>query len=210
MTRPFDRSTRRRARLVPTLALALFAGAVGTPDARAEPRSFTLDPAHLHVGFLTEHIGFARTLGVFRDVAGTVVFDEEAPALQEIDVTVRTNSVDTGHDARDEHLRSDDFLAVDEYPEMTFTLTEATRTGENTGTITGDLSLRGETHPVSLDVTLNKTGRYPFGDEHYAVGISARGSLKRSDWGMTYGVDNGLVGDRVEIIIEAELIREEE
>ncbi|MEQ8604720.1 MAG: YceI family protein [Marivibrio sp.] len=189
------------------LAVGLSAG---PRDAVAEPRTFTLDPAHLHVGFLVEHIGFAKTLGVFTEVEGTVVFDEAAPALQSIDVTVQTESVHTGHDRRDGHLRSDDFLAADDHPEMTFTLTGAEQTGERTGVVTGDLTMRGETHPVSLDVVWNKSGRYPFGDEQYVVGVSARGELQRSQWGMTYAVDNGLVGDTVEIIIEAELIRQDD
>jgi len=198
-------------RSVTILAAGLIAGAaaLSAPAAKAEPRTFTLDPAHLHVGFLVAHIGYAKTLGVFTDVEGTVVFDEEAPSLQSIDVTVQTDSVHTGHDARDNHVRSDDFLDADEHPEMTFALRETDQTGPRTGTVTGDLTLRGETHPITLDVTWNKSGPYPFGDKHYTVGISARGSLKRSDWGMTYAVDNGLVGDEVEIIIEAELIRQE-
>lgn len=199
-----------------TLTALIAAGALcvglaaGPRDAAAEPRTFTLDPEHLHVGFLVEHIGFAKTLGVFTEIEGTVVFDEAAPALQSIDVTIQTDSVHTGHDARDGHLRSDDFLAADDHPEMTFSLTGAEQTGERTGKITGDLTMRGETHPVTLDVVWNKSGRYPFGDKQYVVGISARGELQRSQWGMTYAVDNGLVGDTVEIIIEAELIRQED
>lgn len=177
--------------------------------ASAEPRTFELDPDHLHVAFLAKHIGFASTLGVFREVEGTVVFDEEEPELRSIDVTIQTESVHTGHKRRDNHLRSGDFLDAEDHPEMTFTMTGAEQTGERTGKVTGDLTIRGETRPVTLNVTWNKSGRYPFGDEHYAVGISARGQIMRSDWGMTYAVDNGLVGDRVDIIIEAELIRQD-
>lgn len=185
------------------------AGALTAGPAKAEPRSFTLDPEHLHVAFLVKHIGFAKTLGVFEEIEGTVVFDEEAPALQSIDVVIQADSVNTGHKRRDNHVRSDDFLAADDHPEITFALTGASQTGERTGTVTGDLTIRGETNPVTLDVVWNKSGRYPFGDKQYVVGISARGEIMRSDWGMTYALDGDLVGDRVEIIIEAELIREE-
>jgi polyisoprenoid-binding protein YceI len=200
------------SRLSAALAAIALAGtlALGAPGAKAEPRTFTLDPAHLHVGFLVEHIGYAKTLGVFTEIEGTVIFDEEAPALEKVEVTVQTDSVHTGHERRDNHLRSDDFLDAGDHPEMTFVMTGAEQTGERTGKVTGDLTLRGETHPITLDVTWNKSGRYPFGDKHYAVGISARGTLQRSQWGMTYAVDNGLVGDTVEILIEAELIRQEE
>ncbi len=181
---------------------------IGTGTAFAEPREFRLDPEHLTVAFLVDHIGFAKTLGVFREATGKIVFDEKKPALESIDVSVKTGSVDTAHKARDKHIRSGDFLDADDHPTMRFVLTGAQKKGDRTGTITGNLTLRGQTHPVTLDVTWNKSGEYPFGDKRYTVGISARGMIKRSQWGMTYAVDNGLIGDEVEIIIEAELIRE--
>lgn len=181
---------------------------IGMGAASAEPREFRLDPEHLTVAFLVDHIGFAKTLGVFREATGKVVFDETKPTLESIDVSVKTGSVDTAHKARDKHIRSGDFLDADDHPDMRFVLTGSQKKGDRTGTITGDLTLRGQTHPVTLDVTWNKSGEYPFGDKRYTVGISARGMIKRSQWGMTYAVSNGLVGDEVEIIIEAELIRE--
>lgn len=202
-------STKTLPKAAAALCVLALAG-LTAPRAQAEPRTFALDPAHLHVGFLVEHIGFAKTLGVFTEIEGTVVFDEEARSLDSIDVTIQADSVHTGHERRDDHLRGGDFLDVAAHPEIAFTLTDANPTGPRTGTITGDLTMRGETHPVTLDVTWNKSGRYPFGDEQYVVGISARGALQRSLWGMTYAVENGLVGDRVEIIIEAELVRREE
>src|SRR5690606_28613069 len=118
-----------------------------------------------------------------------------------------TDSVDSHHEERDEHLRSGDFLAADDHPEIRFVMTGAEPTGERTGKVTGDLTVRGVTRPVTLDVTWNKTGPYPFGS-NYVTGISARTTLKRSEFGMTYGVENGLVGDEVEVIIELEAIRQ--
>jgi polyisoprenoid-binding protein YceI len=179
------------------------------PQAAAEPRTYVLDQEHMSIAFLAQHLSFARVLGVFHEAEGIVVFDEEAPALQSIEVSVATESVDTRHAARDNHLRSGDFLDVGNYPEMIFAMTSVQKTGERTGTVTGNLSLAGETRPISLDVTWIDSANYPFGDRHYAIGISARGSILRSEWGMTYGVADGLVGDEIEIIIEAEFIREE-
>jgi len=179
------------------------------PQAAAEPRTYVLDHEHMNIAFLAQHLSFARVLGVFHEAEGTVVFDEEVPALQSIEVRVATESVDTRHAARDNHLRSGDFLDVRNYPEMIFTMTSVQQTGERTGTVTGNLSLAGETRPMTLDVTWIDGANYPFGDRHYAIGISARGSILRSEWGMTYGVADGLVGDEIEIIIEAEFIREE-
>jgi polyisoprenoid-binding protein YceI len=192
------------ARLAAVLALSIMAAA----PALAENRTYRLDPDHMSISFLVSHVGFAKILGVFHTASGEIVFDEEAPALTSGTITVETGSVDTRHEARDEHLRSDDFFDSETYPEMVFTLTGSEALGERTGTITGNLLLRGQTHPITLDVTWNKSGEYPFGDRHYAVGISARGTLDRSLWGMDYGVADGLVGDEVELIIEAEFIRE--
>ena len=188
--------------------IALTSFALSGPAA-AEPRSYRLDQEHMNIAFLVQHLNFARVLGVFHEAEGSIVFDEEGLVLQSIDVSVATASVDTRHEARDRHLRSGDFLDSDNYPEMIFTMNGAQKTSERTGAITGSLTLAGETRPMILDVTWIDAGNYPFGDRHYAIGISARGSILRSEWGMTYGVADGLVGDEIEIIIEAELIRED-
>ena len=92
---------------------------------------------------------------------------------------------------------------------MTFVGTGAEPTGETTGTIEGELTLLGVTRPVTLDATFNKAGRYPFGDEHYAVGVDATTTIRRSDFGMTYGVENDWVGDEVRIVLGFEARREE-
>lgn len=192
--------------MVIVIAALVLAG--GFAPAAAEPRRYTLDPDHLTIAFLVTHVGFAKTLGIFREAEGSFVFDEDAPAVSEIDVVIAAASVDTGHRARDEHLRSDQFLDAKRHPEITFRGTAARQTGPRTGTVSGDLTIRGVTRPVTLDVKWNKSGRYPFGDEHYAVGISARTTVARSDFGMTYALEGGLVGDQVEIILEFEAIRE--
>jgi len=193
------------ARFTALLALS----SIFAASAAAEPRTYRLDPDHMSISFLVSHVGFAKILGVFHTVSGEIVFDEEASALTSGRITVATESVDTRHEARDRHLRSDDFFDSETYPEMVFTLTGSEASGERIGMITGNLMLRGQTHPITLDVTWNKSGEYPFGDRHYAIGISARGMLNRSTWGMEYGVADGLVGDEVELIIEAEFIRQE-
>nr|TFG53592.1 MAG: polyisoprenoid-binding protein [Hyphomicrobiales bacterium] len=177
--------------------------------AGAEPRSFRLDHEHMNIAFLAQHLSFARVLGVFHDAEATLVFDEDIPALDSLDVRVSTASVDTRHEARDNHLRSGDFFDSRNYPEMIFTMTGAEQTGERSGIVTGDLTLIGQTRPMSLDVEWKESGNYPFGDRHYAIGISARGTILRSAWGMNYGVADGFVGDEIEIIIEAEFIRED-
>jgi polyisoprenoid-binding protein YceI len=182
--------------------------------ARAEFRNYVLDPEHTSIGFLVHHIGYADTLGLFTEVEGSFAFDEAAPAVRDVEVRVRAASLFSNSDARDDHARGGDFLDVRDHPEIVFVGREATPTGERTGTITGDLTLRGVTRAVTFDLTLNKTGVYPFdptggGNPPYVVGVSARGSIMRSDFGMTYAVEPGWVGDEVELIIEFEAIRQD-
>jgi polyisoprenoid-binding protein YceI len=207
-----DRPTERPARLRAVLFAALCASLLASlPASRASAdfARYEIDPAHFSIGFLTHHIGYENVLGMFLKGSGSFQFDEQARAVKGIEVTIEAESVFTNHERRDEHLRSSEFLDADDNPEIRFVGTEAKATGENTGVVTGDLTLRGVTKPVGLEVTLNKIGPYPFGDgPPYVVGISARGKIKRSEFGMTYAVENGWVGDEVELIIEFEAIRQ--
>ena len=196
------------------LGAALLLGAGG---ARAEAELYRLDPEHTSVGFLIEHVGFAKVIGRFDEAAGSFVYDPETGSLSELRVTIATDSLDTGNAARDEHVRNADFLDVARHPEMVFEA-EATvpaATGEGaadgaplaSGTLQGTLMLLGETRPIALEYTLNKAADYPFGHGDFTLGVSLRGALSRSEWGMDYGVANGLVGDEVELLIETEANR---
>ncbi|MBK1697570.1 YceI family protein [Rhodovibrio salinarum] len=195
-------------RFAAVLAIAAVAGLVALQPAKAEPRQYQVDPEHFAIVFMVHHLGLADTVGMFREASGSFTYDAEAQTLSDVEITVQTDSVFTNHEARDNHLRGTDFLNVQEYPTMTFTADEAEVTGENSGKIHGELTLLGETHPLTLDVTYEGGRTYPFGDGHYAIGISARGTVQRSEYGMTYAVDNGLVGDEIELIIEFEGIRQ--
>jgi len=187
--------------------VAFIATAIGAAPAAAEPARYELDPAHLTVAFLVAHIGYAKVLGAFRTASGEFTFDEATGALSAVRVVVATNSVDTAHEDRDRHLKSGDFLDNGKHPQMIFTAAGAERTGERTFRIAGELELNGVRQPLALDATWNKSAPYPIGDRALVVGVSARATLKRSSFGMSYGVDNGLVGDDVEIIVELEARR---
>lgn len=189
------------------LSLALVTGVPASGV--AQPQKYVVDETHLAVAFLVGHIGFADTLGQFLKASGSFVFDEEARTLTDVRAEIETASVFTNHDARDNHVRSKDFLWADEHPTITFVGTRAEPTGERTGKVHGDLTIRGVTQPAVLDVTWNRSGRYPFGEKHYAIGVSARATIKRSDFGMTYALQGNLVGDEVQIILELEGIRQE-
>jgi polyisoprenoid-binding protein YceI len=176
--------------------------------AAAEPARYELDPAHTTIAFLVEHIGYAKTLGQFLRASGGYTFDAETGALSAVRVVVKTDGVDTRHEARDRHLRSEDFLDSSGHPTMTFTAHGARRTGERTFVVTGELALLGTTRPLTLAATLNKSAPYPIGDRAEVMGVSARGTLKRSEFGMTYGIEDNLVGDEVELVIEIEARRQ--
>jgi len=179
----------------------------------AEPQKYLIDPDHLTVSFLVTHIGYAKTLGMFRKASGEFTFDEATGQLSNLRVVVDTDSVFTNHDKRDEHVRSKDFLNIKEFPEMSFTAARATRTGERNFEVPGELTLLGKTKPLTLTATWNKSDVYaipagPLKTKPYVIGVSARGSLKRSEYGMSYAVANGLVSDDIELLIELEASRQ--
>ncbi len=159
------------------------------------------------MGFLVEHVGFAKVFGMFREVVGAFTFDEETGEISDVRVVVQTKSVFTGVEARDRHLRSGDFLAVEEFPEMVF---EADRLvlEDRRGELAGRLTIRGVTKPLTLSVTWNKSGESPLPGNPYVAGLSARGRFERSAYGMSYGVADGLVGNEVELILELEAQRQ--
>jgi polyisoprenoid-binding protein YceI len=177
--------------------------------ARAEMADYTLDPEHLSITFFTHHLGFADVAGMFLEARGSFRYDQATRKLEDLRVVVRTESVFTNHERRDGHLRSAEFLNVEDFPEMIFEGRSAEPLSETSGRVTGDLTLLGVTRPLTLEVTLNKAGRYPFLDEHYALGIDATGWFARSDFGMTYGVDGGWVGDEIRLVLGFEAIRRE-
>ena len=177
--------------------------------ARAEPVRYELDPEHLTVAFLVEHIGYANTLGFFRKASGSYAYDEATGEVSDVRVVVDTASVYTAHDKRDEHLRGDDFLDVERHPQMVFTARSARPTQDNSYRIEGELELLGRKAPLVLAATLNKAAEYPIGGgllrgKPFVQGVSARGSFERSAFGMEYAIANGLVADEVELIIEFE------
>ena len=191
-------------RLLLALAFALFAGA-----AHAQPARYEIDPEHFSVGFLVHHIGYAKVLGLFEKASGRYTFDETTGALSDVRIVIEAASVFTAHRRRDQHLRSADFLNASEYPQIVYTAAAARRTGERTFEVDGQLQLLGRTQPVQLRATWNKSGPYELpGARAYVMGVSARGVFKRSAFGMNYAVDNGWVGDEVELILEFEARRQ--
>ncbi|RZL90282.1 MAG: polyisoprenoid-binding protein [Variovorax sp.] len=188
------------------LAAALLSTTMLPTPAQAQPARYELDPEHITVAFLVDHIGYAKVLGMFRAARGSYSFDEATAALTSLRIEVDTQSVFTNYSRRDQHLKSADFLNAAEFPRGVFTASSAKRTGERSFEIAGQFELVGRSHPLTLTATWNKSGPSPI-DKTYVMGVSARGSFKRSSYGMNYGVENGWVGDEVPLIIEFEAKR---
>jgi polyisoprenoid-binding protein YceI len=204
---------RRRALLAGVVAsgVAAVLGLAPAASAWGQAARYEIDPDHLTVAFLVDHIGYAKTLGLFRTARGSYSFDEANARLSAVRIEVDTGSVFSNQRKRDDHLKGPDFLNSSEFPRMVFTADGARRTGERSFEIAGQLQLLGKTQPLTLQATWNKSAESPlggFGRKPYVMGVSARGSFKRSAFGMNYAVANGWVGDEVELIIEFEAIRQ--
>lgn len=184
------------------LLLGAAVAALGfSSPAHADVEKYTLDKAHTQIFFAVDHLGFSTSRGKFVEFDGGFTFDTAEPAKSSIDVTIKPAGLNMDDAKWNEHLKSADFFDVEKFPTMTFKSTAIEVTGEHTANITGDLTMHGITKPVVLAVTHNKSGKHPFGDK-YVSGFSAKGSVKRSDFGMVYGLP--LVGDDVSIEIQVE------
>lgn len=177
-----------------------FAGALlAAGAAYAEPVTYTLDPAHTQVSFTIDRFGFNNVLGRFETVSGEVMLDQANPAASSVHAVIQVASIDSSNDTRDEHLRSERWLNAAAFPTMEFRSTSVRLTSENSAEVVGNLTLLGQSHPVTLSVHLNRLGALP--NQRQAAGFTATGALTRSTWGSTGGAN--MIGDEVQIRIEA-------
>ena len=166
--------------------------------------SYTVDPAHSFVHFTINHMGFSNLTGRFNSMSGNMDLNTDKSAGT-VEVTIDPASVDTAHQKRDNHLRSVDFFNVKEFPEITFKSTEATIEG-GSGKLVGNLTIKGVTKRVSLDVTQTGCGVQPF-NKKYTCGFNAVTRINRSDFNITWGLENNIIGDEVVLMIGAEGIK---
>lgn len=182
------------------------AGAILLLPAAAQAEPFAIDDSHTHAVFTVNHLGMSTIFGEFTAIGGTFDLDTEHPENSAIDITIDIASLDTGFEARDTHFLSPDFFDVETYPTATFTSTAVEMTGDATAEVTGDLTLRGHTRPVVLEVTLNGLlDDHPMidGTQAYA-GFTATTTLVRSEWGL--GLYAPAVADEVGVRIEMEAL----
>jgi polyisoprenoid-binding protein YceI len=185
--------------------LAVVAGLSGAAFSAQAADTYKLDPTHTSVLFIVNHLGFSDYQGRFGGVTGELTLDRENPSASSATITIDLNQIDSGVEALDNHMKSADFFNVEEFPTATFTSTSVELVGDNAATVTGDLTLLGETKPLVLDVSLSGEGTHPMtGDE--VVGFSADGVVTRTDYGMDFLVPG--VGDEVTLQISSEFLKQ--
>jgi len=166
--------------------------------------TWTIDPAHTDVVVSARHMMVTTVRGKFHDVSGTITIDEENPASSSGSITVGVASLNTGVEARDAHLRSADFFAADTHPTATFTTSRIEGKGGNDYTVTGDLTIRGITRPITFDVEL--LGFYTGMNGARRAGFHGAGRIAREDFGLNWNValESGgwLVGKEVKLELD--------
>ncbi|WP_035484873.1 YceI family protein [Geminicoccus roseus] len=181
------------------LAIAVLAMPLGAAAHAAEP--WTIDESHTAITFTVDHFGYSTVHGFFREFDGELTLDPEAPQASEVAFTIQADSIDTLHDKRDDHLKSADFLDVGQYPTITFQSTNVETVGDDAAKVTGDLTIKGVTKPVVLDVRLNKLEPSPM-TQAPTAGFTATTVIKRSDFGVSTYVP--AVGDELTVRIDTE------
>lgn len=175
------------------------------PSPKAAPQgNYVLDPAHASVIWSLSHAGLSQYTARFDKITGALDFDPERPENSRVDIVIDPMSVNTGLPDFDATIATDSkYLDAESYPEIRFTSTSIQVTGENTGLITGDLTLRGVTKAVTLNTTFNGVGK-SFGHPGETLGFSAQGEFLRSDFGLDYLITLGNIGDKITLRIETE------
>lgn len=174
--------------------------------------TWQIDSAHSEVNFTVRHMMISKVRGQFEKFSGDILFDEENPTNTTVDIQIDLASINTKEDQRDNHLRSADFFDVENHPVMTFKSKRVEQISENKGQLIGDLTIRGVTKEVALDVEYAGQAQSPWGTT--SAGFSATGKINRKDWGLAWNqtLETGgvLVGEDIHIAIELELVKQAE
>lgn len=179
-------------------AVLLAAGCLPAQSIAAD--KYVLDPSHSHVQFSFDRFGFNSIIGEFRDVEAVLMLDEDNPENSSVTATIGVASAVSGDDTRDEHMAGPVWLNAEAFPTISFESTNVDQSSETQATVTGNLTLRGVTAPVVLDVRLNKIDEDRVTKKR-AAGFSATGTLKRSAFGLETAL--GFIGDDIDFRIEA-------
>lgn len=167
----------------------------------ANAETYKFDPNHTTVNWSANHFGFSNPTGKFTEFEGALNLDEKNPQKSSLDVIIKIDSLNTGLSKFDKHLKSADFFNVDKFPTAKFVSTSIVLSNKTNAKVQGDLTLHGVTKPVTLNVKLNKIGKNPF-TQVQTAGFSATTTIKRSEFGIEYGVPG--IADEIKLVIEAE------
>jgi polyisoprenoid-binding protein YceI len=173
--------------------------------------NWQLDPYHTQVEFSAKHLGMMTVRGQFEDVSAVADIDPDNPQAASVEVTIQTVSVKTNNPARDNDLRSGNFLEVEKYPVITFKSTGVQAASDNTFTLTGDLTIKGNTRPISLDVT--KYGEFNDAMMGHRIAYGATTQINRKDYGLSFAMmldGRFVVSEEIQITIEGELVEQKE
>jgi polyisoprenoid-binding protein YceI len=199
--RPAPAGARRRV-FAAMLAMVAMSG----PALAEEAHTYALDPVHTRVLFAIEHAGFSKALGTVSGSTGTLVFDREDWRTARLDVRVPLQRLDLGDAEWNEAALGANLLDARRHPEAHFISTDVEPVDADHARVCGELTLRGVTRPLCMDVTLNALKRHPMPPFRRTAGFSATATLSRADFGM--GAWKTVIGDAVELRIEAEAVRE--
>lgn len=174
--------------------------------------TWQIDPAHSHIAFAARHMMISKVRGRFENFSGNINFDENNPTASTVKVEIDAASINTRVEDRDNHLRSADFLDVENHPTLTFVSKRVEVAGDNSGKLIGDLTIRDVANEVVLDVTYAGQAKSPWGMT--SAGFSASTKINRKDWGLEWNtpLETGgvLVGDIITIDIELEMVKQPE
>ncbi|KPV41310.1 hypothetical protein AN478_01590 [Thiohalorhabdus denitrificans] len=189
-----------------TLITGLFALGFAIPGAQAAEYKIDTEGQHAFIQFKIQHLGYSWLHGRFNDFSGHFTYDKENPDASEVVVNIDPASIDSNHAERDKHLRDEEFLHVDEYPEAKFESTGFEDHGDGTATLEGELTLRGETNPVTIDVEHVGHGEDPWGG--YRRGFKGTTKLALEDYGIDY--DLGPDAEEVYLTLSIEGVRQDD
>ncbi len=190
--------------LMGTFTSAISASASVSSDPRQAPTGvYELDPRHAQIQFAITHFGISDFFGRFEKASGTLNFNAMDPARSSVNITIDTSSLSTQNSALSQELATPSIFDSARSPGATFKSTAVTRTGPNKGRITGDLTIKGITKPVTLDVTYNGSTVSPLAAKTTLIGFHATATIRRSDYNMTGVIWSSMVSDEVKLDIEA-------
>ena len=179
------------------------------PDITTLTGDYSLDTSHSRIGFVARHAMVTKVHGGFGDYEGHLHLDQDDPSRSSAEITINVASISTGNADRDAHLKSADFFEVERFPTITFTSTSAEALGDDSYRLTGDLTVRGVTRPVSLDLQFTGAVRDPFGLQR--VGFEGTTVINRRDFGLDFNValDAGglLVSEKITIELDVAAVR---